>query len=305
MPRNACRIPRHRKAVDECRRTGTPAELREFAPKLGAHTVCVIHPDSIGIRIGIGRVGSCHRSPSLRSTVRRNALFVLARKSVAPLSTVSIWFSYLAVHGTSRTSRARGSALATSSSTIPATRSTATFCSTGATSICSCRNSSCANGCPILLVLGGRHICRDSQWGRVLASYVAQLSPEFVVQAPLPQAVLIDQLGALLALTAAELSGSRAVSTPPERSVRDQVYDHIKQRCPDVSLHAADVASSLNISKRTLHRALAACGETFGAMLIQARVDLRRTHASIAAFRSRDHGGNRATRRILGRLPLH
>jgi AraC family transcriptional regulator, positive regulator of tynA and feaB len=123
-------------------------------------------------------------------------------------------------------------------------------------------------------VLGGRHICRDSQWGRVLASYVAQLSPEFVVQAPLPQAVLIDQLGALLALTAAELSGSRAVSTPPERSVRDQVYDHIKQRCPDVSLQAPDVASSLNISKRTLHRALAACGETFGAMLIQARVDL-------------------------------
>ena len=33
-------------------------------------------------------------------------------------------------------------------------------------------------------VLGGRRISRDSQWGRVLASYVAQLSPEFVVQAP-------------------------------------------------------------------------------------------------------------------------
>jgi AraC family transcriptional activator of tynA and feaB len=34
------------------------------------------------------------------------------------------------------------------------------------------------------------------------------------------------------------------------------------------------VASSLNVSTRTLHRVLAACGETFGAMLIQARVDL-------------------------------
>jgi AraC family transcriptional activator of tynA and feaB len=123
-------------------------------------------------------------------------------------------------------------------------------------------------------VLSGRRICRDSQWGRVLASYVAQLSPDFVVQAPLPQAVLIDQLGALLALTASELSGSPAVSTPAERSVRDHVYDHIKQRCPDTSLHAADVARSLNVSKRTLHRALAGCGETFGAMLIQARVDL-------------------------------
>ena len=123
-------------------------------------------------------------------------------------------------------------------------------------------------------VLGWRNICRDSQWGRVLASYVAQLSPEFVVQAPLPQGVLIDQLGALLALTASELSGRRAVSTPAERSVRDHVYDHIRQRCADTSLQAADVASSLHMSKRSLHRALAACGETFGAMLIHARVDL-------------------------------
>jgi AraC family transcriptional activator of tynA and feaB len=123
-------------------------------------------------------------------------------------------------------------------------------------------------------VLTGRNICRESQWGRLLASYVAQLAPEFVVQAPLPQAVLIDQLGALLALTASELSGSRVVSTPVERSVRDQVHDHITQRCPNTSLHAADVATSLSISTRTLHRALAACGETFGSMLIQARVDL-------------------------------
>ena len=126
---------------------------------------------------------------------------------------------------------------------------------------------------PNPIVLGGGRI-GESQWGRVLASYVAQMSPEFVVQAPLPQGVLIDQLGALLALTASELSGRRAVSTPVERSVRDHVYDHIRQRCADTALQAADVASSLHMSKRSLHRALAACGETFGAMLIQARVDL-------------------------------
>jgi AraC family transcriptional regulator, positive regulator of tynA and feaB len=123
------------------------------------------------------------------------------------------------------------------------------------------------------IVLGERPL-GDSQWGRVLASYLAQLSPEFVVRAPLPQAVLIDQLGALLALTASERSGSCAVSTPAERSVRDHVYDHIRQRCADTSLQAADIASSLNVSTRTLHRALGDCGDTFGAMLIQARVDL-------------------------------
>jgi AraC-like DNA-binding protein len=165
--------------------------------------------------------------------------------------------------------------------------------------------------------LSGRRITRDSQWGRVLASYVAQLSPEFVVQAPLPQSILLDQLGALLALTATELSGSRAVSTPAERSVRDQVCDHIKQRCPESSLQAADIARSLNISKRSLHRALAACGETFGAMLIQARVDLaarmlqsplfdRVTAAAIgrrAGFSDASHF-TKVLRRCTGQTPL-
>jgi len=93
-------------------------------------------------------------------------------------------------------------------------------------------------------VLTSRNICRESKWGRLLASYVAQLAPEFVVHAPLPQTVLIDQLGALLALTAAELSGSRVVSTPAARSVRDQVYDHITQRCPETSLQASRVRST-------------------------------------------------------------
>jgi AraC-like DNA-binding protein len=128
----------------------------------------------------------------------------------------------------------------------------------------------------------GKNLASDAPWTsscRVpsasdCATICAQLAPEFVVQAPQPQTVLVDQLGALLALTASELSGGRVVTTPVERSVRDRVHDHITQRCPDTSLHASDVANSLSMSTRTLHRALAACGETFGAMLIQARVDL-------------------------------
>lgn len=122
--------------------------------------------------------------------------------------------------------------------------------------------------------LSGRHITHESHWGRVLASFAAQLSPEFVVQAPLPQSILVDQLGALLALTATELSGGRARATGAERSLRDRVHDLIKQRCSESSLQAADIASSLSISRRTLHRTLSTCGETFGAMLIQARVEL-------------------------------
>ena len=122
--------------------------------------------------------------------------------------------------------------------------------------------------------LVGRPICRDSQWARVLSSYVAQLSPDFVVQAPLPQSVLTDQIGALLALTATELRGIRPPGKAAERSVRDRIHDYVRQRCPEAPLQATDIASSLNISTRTLHRALAACGETFGAVLMQARVDV-------------------------------
>ena len=165
--------------------------------------------------------------------------------------------------------------------------------------------------------MGGRCISDDSKWGRVLASYVTQLSPDFVAQAPVPQTLLIDQIGALLALTATELSGRRVVSTPAERSVRERVYDQIKQRCADMSLRAADVANSLNISERTLHRALASCGGTFGAMLIQARVDLavrmlqsplfdRVTTAEIgrrAGFSDASHF-TKVLRRFTGQTPL-
>jgi hypothetical protein len=51
-------------------------------------------------------------------------------------------------------------------------------------------------------------------------------------------------------------------------------FDHIVQRCTETSLQAADITSSLNISRRPLHPAVAACRETFRAMLIQARVDV-------------------------------
>jgi len=101
------------------------------------------------------------------------------------------------------------------------------------------------------------------------------------------------------------------------RITRDKVRDHIKRRCPDIALRAADVASSLNVSRRTVHRALAACGETFGAMLIEARVDLavcmlrsplfdRVTTAEIgrrAGFSDASHF-TRVLRRKTGKTPL-
>jgi AraC family transcriptional regulator, positive regulator of tynA and feaB len=128
--------------------------------------------------------------------------------------------------------------------------------------------------------------------------------------------VLVNQIGALLALTASELQGGSA-ARPVECSVRDLVHDQIKQRCAETSLEAFDIASALGVSTRTLHRALAACGETFGALLIQARVDVaarmlqsplfdRKTRAEIgrrAGFSDASHF-TRVLRKRTGRTPL-
>lgn len=46
------------------------------------------------------------------------------------------------------------------------------------------------------------------------------------------------------------------------------------QRCTDDALGALEIAVALGVSVRTLHRTLAACGQTFGATLMSARVAL-------------------------------
>ncbi len=127
---------------------------------------------------------------------------MLARKSVAPHSTVSIWFWYLAVHGRSRhRTRTRfgpGDLIFYDSRYLLDCNLLLHWSDLNL----QLSEQFVRKWVPHPACLGERRITRDSQWGRVLASYVAQLSPDFVVQAPLPQGVLVDQLGALLALTA-------------------------------------------------------------------------------------------------------
>jgi AraC-like DNA-binding protein len=122
--------------------------------------------------------------------------------------------------------------------------------------------------------LTGTIVRRDRGWGSVLAAFVAQLTPEWAASAPLPAHLLADQFGALLAMAAGETSGA----SPPARSAQsiryERVADCIRQRCTEHALQAADVASSLDVSLRSLHRSLAASGETFGSLLIRARLDV-------------------------------
>jgi AraC family transcriptional activator of tynA and feaB len=162
-------------------------------------------------------------------------------------------------------------------------------------------------------ILGARHLRARSPWLRALSSYLSQLSPEWVAGAPLPPAVLSDQVGSMLALAAGVDSGPRR---QPLRSLRERILDCILQRCTEPHLTAADVSSSLNVSVRTLHRALAASGETFGTRLMRARAEVahrmlvsplfqRKTAAEIglrAGFVSVAHFA-RVVRRYTGHSP--
>ena len=125
---------------------------------------------------------------------------------------------------------------------------------------------------PGLLV--ARRIVGQSPWGRALSSFVSSLSPALVAAPPLPLALLEDQIGSLLALTANAVGATMPRFTPAMRLLHERIIECIAQRCTELDLTAVQVASVVNISVRTLHRSLAAANQTFGAELIRARVRL-------------------------------
>lgn len=120
-------------------------------------------------------------------------------------------------------------------------------------------------------VLAARRIPGASLWGLTLSSYLSELSPELAAAPPLPLSVIADQVGALLALTAANMRTAFKARTVATRALRERIQDCIAQRCTELHLTAADVAASAQVSVRTLHRTLAAANQTFGGQLIEAR----------------------------------
>jgi len=117
----------------------------------------------------------------------------------------------------------------------------------------------------------GRRINGDYGWGAALSAYLSQLTPERAVTAPLSSDILTDHVGALLALATGEITASRQEQAP-HRDMHVRIVDCIKQRSSELQLTAMDVAASLGLSVRTLHRILALHGDTFGRRLIDARI---------------------------------
>lgn len=125
----------------------------------------------------------------------------------------------------------------------------------------------------------GHGIRGDSGWGRVLSPMLSRLTPELVACAALPHAVLVDQLGATLAFVA---------GAADEQSTSDllrPVLECIRERCDATGLSAADVAASLDISPRALHRALSSAQTTFASELLRARLVRQHTGQTPQALR--------------------
>ena len=116
-------------------------------------------------------------------------------------------------------------------------------------------------------MIAGQAITRDSRWGQVLSPILTQMTPELAVATPLPHQVLVDQLGAILALLTHD-AATRAMPDLVERARKC-----LRERCHDAELTGNDVAESLNVPPRVLHRALTTAGTTLAAELRSARVE--------------------------------
>lgn len=130
----------------------------------------------------------------------------------------------------------------------------------------------------------GRALDGGQGFGAALSACVRQLQPELALAPPLPAALLADQLGALLALAAGggPPSSPAAASAAPPLAAR--IADTIRERHAEPGLTAATVAAGLGIGERSLHRALAAGGQTFAQQLMACRIAVARRLLADARF---------------------
>lgn len=107
-------------------------------------------------------------------------------------------------------------------------------------------------------------------WGGILAAALANLTPSSTANLPVAPSVLCDQLGALVAMAAADNS------CPPVRvrsTLLDRLQNTLKAAYDHVALCPAEVARHHGISLRYLHLQFAAGGTTFGADLLRIRLE--------------------------------
>ncbi|GAA6142313.1 hypothetical protein NBRC116584_21310 [Hydrogenophaga sp. 5NK40-0174] len=123
----------------------------------------------------------------------------------------------------------------------------------------------------------GRRIDGSEGWGHVLSAYVRKLGDGV---GALPDSVQVDHLGGLLALTLgagaanqnARVGDDAAREAGAQRSLRERIDLCLHERFAEPGLTAGDVAASLGVSVRSLHRALASEERTFASELMAQRL---------------------------------
>jgi len=121
---------------------------------------------------------------------------------------------------------------------------------------------------------------RGAGWASALAAFAMPWRPALAVAPPLPAELLTDQLGALLSLCCA---------APPmaqhSTALHERVRAELRQRLAEPGLTAADVATAVGCSVRSLHRAMAAQGDTFAGVLMAQRMAVARQMLANPALR--------------------
>jgi len=123
----------------------------------------------------------------------------------------------------------------------------------------------------------GHRIDGGLGWGLALSAYVRQLSTPI---GALPASLVADHLGSLLSLAL-----ERERTEPPmARDLAARIDEVLGSRCTEPDLCASDIAATLGISVRTLHRTLASRQQTFADRLMQHRMQRARRMLESPAF---------------------
>jgi AraC-like DNA-binding protein len=109
-------------------------------------------------------------------------------------------------------------------------------------------------------------------WGGALSAALAGLVGVTEAELGLPAGTVADQLAALVALA---VGPQASASRPTDRLFR-QLLARLRERCHDATLTPAGLAAAQGISVRYLHHLVARGGTTFGAELMQLRLDAAR-----------------------------
>ena len=113
-------------------------------------------------------------------------------------------------------------------------------------------------------------IVAEEGWGSSLAAMLRTIARHGLADAILPRSVIADQLGAFLALTIGR-QGQGISRYQSEVLVR--LKRCMQERLDDSNLDPTTIANAIGISKRHLHGLFAQADLTFGALLIDMRLE--------------------------------